>query len=151
MNQLKRQYHTIYCKFKHHKKSTAEKEHLRYQLIKSNCGADSKETVQEKLSETWSLEQIINCLSVGKLSFKTIYRWIYNGRQKGKCQKPQETFGHHELDTAVSVLKQTKRCAATFIGFMTRWYIAILILDCSSSSMEIAVKSLHNMLPKSAM
>ncbi|GAF11274.1 mobile element protein [Bacillus sp. JCM 19046] len=59
--------------------------------------------LQEKLSATWSPEQIVGCLFQGKLSFKTVYRWIYSGkvmqgdlrtlRQKGKRQKPRETRG----------------------------------------------------------
>lgn len=34
--------------------------------------------IQEKLSQTWSPEQISNTVLLGKVSFKTIYNWIYN-------------------------------------------------------------------------
>ena len=75
----------------------------RYNQKKAKCGAqiklttEKKEIIQEKLTQTWSPEQILSRLFQGKLSFKTIYRWIYSGllnvslavlRQKGK------TFGH---------------------------------------------------------
>ena len=74
----------------------------RYEKKKAKCGAKSKltpekkEKIQEKLNQTWSPEQIEGRLFQGKLSFKTIYRWIYSGflhvplsvlRQKGKRQK----------------------------------------------------------------
>ncbi|MFC7688071.1 hypothetical protein ACFQU5_19470 [Ureibacillus sp. GCM10028918] len=58
---------------------------LFYQANKTNRGAKSKctlvlkEAVQENLGETWSPEQIVGCLFCGKLSFKAIYRWIYEG------------------------------------------------------------------------
>jgi len=61
------------------------------------------EIIEEKLSKTWSPEQIVNTVLTGKLSFKTIYTWIYRGwlkhvqlnqlRQKGKRRKPVETRG----------------------------------------------------------
>ena len=51
--------------------------------------------ISEKLHENWSPEQISNALLNGKLSFKTIYNWIYIGKLKGisllqldqKCKK----------------------------------------------------------------
>ena len=53
--------------------------------------------IEEKLSATWSPEQIANTVMLSKISFKTIYNWIYNGslhcvdsqvlRQKGKRRK----------------------------------------------------------------
>ena len=51
--------------------------------------------ISEKLHENWSPEQISNALLNDKLSFKTIYNWIYIGKLKGisllqldqKCKK----------------------------------------------------------------
>ena len=51
--------------------------------------------ISEKLHENWSPEQIPNALLNDKLSFKTIYNWIYIGKLKGisllqldqKCKK----------------------------------------------------------------
>ena len=39
--------------------------------------------ISEKLHENWSPEQISNALLNDKLSFKTIYNWIYIGKLKG--------------------------------------------------------------------
>ena len=39
--------------------------------------------ISKKLHENWSPEQISNALLNGKLSFKTIYNWIYTGKLKG--------------------------------------------------------------------
>lgn len=95
----------------------AEKAQDAYHKRKANCGAPSKltpaikETVEEKLKQTWSPEQIIGRLFKGKLSFKTIYRWLYAGmidlpltalRQKGKRQKPKETRGRFNVGTSIS-------------------------------------------------
>lgn len=186
-NQLNRQPSTISRELKRNGDCTVEEAHARYRSNKSHCGAKSKctpelkETVQEKLRDTWSPEQIVGRLYQGQLSFKTIYRWIYDGllevpmtvlRQKGKRQKPRETrgrfnigtsiskrpkevrkretFGHWELDTVVSSRGQAKGCVATFIERKTRWYKGILIPNRSATSMEIAVKLLHEELPKGA-
>ncbi len=59
--------------------------------------------IESALENTWSPEQIANTITKGKISFKTIYRWIYLGyicngdlsklRQKGKRNKTHETRG----------------------------------------------------------
>ncbi len=36
--------------------------------------------IEEKLQCTWSPEQIANTVLYGKISFKTIYNWIYEGK-----------------------------------------------------------------------
>ena len=89
----------------------------RYNQKKVKCGAqiklttEKKEIIQEKLTQIWSPEQIVGRLFQGKLSFKTIYRWIYSGllnvslavlRQKGKRQKPKETRGRFNIGTSIS-------------------------------------------------
>ncbi|MTL45470.1 IS30 family transposase, partial [Turicibacter sanguinis] len=66
------------------------------------------QTIQHYLKLTWSPEQISNTVLKGVLSFKTIYRWIYDGtillgdlnclRQKGK---PRETRGRFNIGTSI--------------------------------------------------
>ena len=101
----------------------------RYEKKKAKCGAKSKltpekkEKIQEKLNQTWSPEQIEGRLFQGKLSFKTIYRWIYSGflhvplsvlRQKGKRQKPKETRGKFNIGTSISERPKEVRKRTTF-------------------------------------
>ncbi|MEK4228523.1 IS30 family transposase [Solibacillus sp. FSL H8-0538] len=127
--QLNRQPSTISRELKRHANCTAEEAQARYQANKLNCGAKSKlttklkEAVQEKLGETWSPEQIVGRLYRGKLSFKTIYRWIYQGllevpltvlRQKGKRQKPRETRGRFNIGTPISKRPKEVRKRETF-------------------------------------
>ena len=115
--QLSRHPSTISGEVKRHVNCTVEEAQGRYKANKGNCGTKSKltpelkEAVQEKLDETWSPEQIIGRLYQGKLSYKSIYRWIYNGllevpvtvlRQKGKRQKPRETRGRFNIGTPIS-------------------------------------------------
>ena len=66
--------------------------------------------IQHYLKLTWSPEQISNTVLKGVISFKTIYRWIYDGtillgdvsglRQKGKRRKPRETRGRFNIGTS---------------------------------------------------
>lgn len=120
---------TISRELRRHVNCSPEEAQARYQTKKSNCGAKLKltpalkEAVQEKLKETWSPEQIIGRLYQGKLSFKSIYRWIYNGllempitvlRQKGKRQKPRETRGRFNIGTPISKRPKEVRKRETF-------------------------------------
>lgn len=69
----------------------------------SKCSFARKVIIEEKLRLTWSPEQIAQGLPDLKISFKTIYRWLYAGllhqgnlkvlRQKGKRRLPYETRG----------------------------------------------------------
>ncbi|HLG28099.1 MAG TPA: IS30 family transposase [Paenisporosarcina sp.] len=126
---LNRQPSTISRELKRHPNCTAEVAQQHYQVNKSNCGAKSKwtpelkEAVQEKLQNTWSPEQIVGRLYQGQLSFKTIYRWIYEGllevpitvlRQKGKRQKPRETRGRFNIGTPISKRPKDVRKRETF-------------------------------------
>lgn len=126
---LKRSPSTISRELRRHANCTIEEAQTRYHTNKSNCGAKSKltpelkEAVQEKLGETWSPEQIVGRLYQGKLSFKSIYRWIYNGllevpvtvlRQKGKRQKPRETRGRFNIGTPISKRPKEVRKRETF-------------------------------------
>ena len=79
--------------------------------------------IEEKLKATWSPEQISNTITAGKVSFKTIYLWLYQCklsqgnlkllRQKGKRRKPskQGTFVH---GTSISERSQEVKSRKTF-------------------------------------
>lgn len=68
--------------------------------------------IENALHHTWSPEQISNTLSKGKICFKTIYRWLYQGllskgdlvvlRHKGKRHKPKETRGRFNIGNTIS-------------------------------------------------
>ncbi|WP_062468887.1 IS30 family transposase, partial [Jeotgalibaca dankookensis] len=90
---------------------------------KSKLTSEIKEKVQEKLTLTWSPEQIVGRLFQGKISFKTIYRWLYYGllqvplsvlRQKGKRQKPKETRGRFNIGTSISKRPKDVKKRTTF-------------------------------------
>ncbi|MTM66843.1 IS30 family transposase, partial [Turicibacter sanguinis] len=135
------------------------------------------QTIQHYLKLTWSPEQISNTVLKGVLSFKTIYRWIYDGtillgdlnclRQKGKPRetrgrfnigtsihqrpkevKNRETFGHWELDTVVSSRGKSKGCLATFVERQTRFYVAVKIDNRSALEMYRAISELYEHFPK---
>ena len=36
--------------------------------------------IEEELTATWSPEEIANTITFGKISFKTIYNWLYQGK-----------------------------------------------------------------------
>jgi transposase, IS30 family len=38
------------------------------------------DVIEEKLRLTWSPEQIVQTATLGKVSFKTIYNWMYQGK-----------------------------------------------------------------------
>lgn len=67
--------------------------------------------IEEKLRLTWSPEQIANTVTFGKVSFKTIYTWIYQGkfsltekvlRQKGCRRRPTQKRGKFALGLPIS-------------------------------------------------
>ena len=69
------------------------------------------QTIQKYLELTWSPEQISNTVLKGVISFKTIYRWLYDAtillgdlsclRQKGKRRKPREKHGRFNIATSI--------------------------------------------------
>ena len=73
---------------------------------------DLAQLIESALHSTWSPEQISNTLTKGKICFKTIYRWLYQGllskgnlvvlRHKGKRHKPKETRGRFNIGKAIS-------------------------------------------------
>lgn len=80
--------------------------------------------IQQRLRETWSPEQIANTETAGRISFKTIYRWLYQGklsqvtvsvlRQKGKRLKPAEKRGKFAMGTSISERPKEVRSRKTF-------------------------------------
>lgn len=117
---------TISRELRRHQNCSIEDAQTHYQFNKLNwlkLSAELKEAIQEKLGETWSPEQIIGRLYQGKLSFKSVYCWIYNGLlevplfvlcQKGKCQKPRETRGRFNIGTPISKRPKEVRKQETF-------------------------------------
>ena len=78
----------------------------------ANKGRNSKITpelksmIEDRLCKTWSPEQIIGRELKGRLSFKTIYNWLYSNfldvslkvlRRKGKKAKTKETRGKFNI------------------------------------------------------
>ena len=140
---------------------------------------DLVSTITNKLLATWSPEQIANTVTLGIVSFKTIYNWLYSGvlpsvtvgnlRQKGKRRKAEKrgkfsmgtpiserpkdvkgrtTFGHWELDSMVSSRGESKGCFATFVERKSRLYTAFKTPDRTAASMQTAITTFYNMLPK---
>ncbi|MCC5468731.1 IS30 family transposase [Pelosinus baikalensis] len=94
----------------------AEDAHSQYHLRRTYskpCGKCDKviiDVITEKLYLTWSPEQIANTVLLGKLSFKTIYNWIYQGklsvaekvlRHKGKRHQPAEKRGKFAIGMSI--------------------------------------------------
>ena len=80
-------------------------------------------TIAEKLALTWSPEQISNTVTLGKVSFKTIYNWLYYGklpsvdvkqlRQKGKRRKAEKR-GRFSIGTSISERPEEVESRASF-------------------------------------
>ena len=73
--------------------------------------SELKNLIESKLCERWSPEQIIGPELKGKLSFKTIYNWLYKNffdvsldvlRRKGKTAKTKETRGKFNIGKSIS-------------------------------------------------
>ena len=79
--------------------------------------------IEEKLSATWSPEQIANTVTLGVVSFKTIYNWLYAGklydadirylRHKGKRRKA-ERRGKFSMGTPISERPEEVKHRQTF-------------------------------------
>jgi len=136
--------------------------------------------LKEKIEQTWSPEQISETVTKGTLCFKTIYRWVYDGkidgvtavrlRRKGKkrtCKnlvlyskgtpirkRPKEVYKRKTFghwELDTVVSGKTKgACFATFIERKTRMYTAVKMPDRTAGSMETAIKQVYNSLPKKA-
>jgi len=164
----------------------AESAQIDYQNKRKNSKPQGKwseelcELLKEKLNATWSPEQIAHTVSLGKLSFKTIYNWLYSGkiqgvslavlRRKGKkrtCKnlpffargtpirkRPKEVYSRKTFGhwELDTVVSGLGKggCFATFAERKTRLYTAIKIPDRKADSMENAIKYLHKALPNKA-
>lgn len=64
--------------------------------------------------------------------------------------KSRDTFGHWELDSMVSGRGKSKGCFATFVERKSRLYTAFKMPDRTAASMEAAIITLYNILPKGA-
>ena len=134
--------------------------------------------IEEKLKATWSPEQISHTVTLGKLSFKTIYNWLYEGRfngldlevlrRKGKKKtsqtaifyargtpirkRPKEVYSRETFGhwelDTVVSPRGLSGCFATFVERKTRFYTAVKMPDRTSDSMESAIKFLHGSFPK---
>lgn len=79
---------------------------------KGKYSPDLVTNIEQHLELTWSPEQISNTIAKGKISFKTIYRWLYSGqiskgniqvlRHKGKRHKPAEKRGKFTVGASIS-------------------------------------------------
>ena len=82
----------------------------------ANKGRNSKITpelkslIEDRLRKTWSPEQIIGRELKGRLSFKTIYNWLYSNfldvslnalRRKGRRAKTKETRGKFNIGKTI--------------------------------------------------
>ena len=80
--------------------------------------------IEHYLRLIWSLEQISNSFLKDIISFKMIYRWIYDGtillgdfrclRQKGKRRKTTETRGRFNIGTSIHQLPKEVKKRETF-------------------------------------
>lgn len=96
----------------------AEKADANYRLRRVESKSKGKysteigDAIQDLLLKTWSPEQIANTSMNNKVSYKTIYNWLYLGliskcdlsvlRQKGKRRKPAEKRGKFLIGTSIS-------------------------------------------------
>lgn len=84
--------------------------------------------IEEKLNQTWSPEQIAGRMKLSSngqsVSFKTIYRWLYQGllsrgdvhvlRHKGKRRQPVETRGRFNVGTSIRLRPKEVRKRESF-------------------------------------
>lgn len=100
-----------------------------YQARRRNSKPKGKRTdylasiIEEKLTATWSPEQIANTVTSSIVSFKTIYNWLYDGklhgadtqflRHKGKRRKAEKR-GKFAMGTPISERPQEVKHRQTF-------------------------------------
>jgi IS30 family transposase len=88
------------------------------------CTKVIKTLIEAKLDVTWSPEQIAHTVMKGQVCFKTIYRWLYDGklmngeiyslRQKGKRHKAAEKRGVFVHSTPISERPQGAKDRSEF-------------------------------------
>lgn len=96
------QYQAIEAQQAYQQRRQASRPKGKYQQELCSC-------IEQRLLETWSPEQI--AADLGSISFKTVYRWLYQGRildgrlhvlrHKGKRQAPAETRGRFNVGTSI--------------------------------------------------
>jgi IS30 family transposase len=162
---------------------TAHNDYESKRINSKSHGKSNKEIteqIKEKLLSTWSPEQIAHTVMLGKVSFKTIYNWIYKGkikgitlsvlRRKGK-KRSSQTYLHYAKGTpirkrpkevysrktfghweldTVVSSKGVRGCLATFAERKTRCYIALKMPNRTAKVMEKRIKSIYHALPKGA-
>ena len=84
---------------------------------------DLVNTITDKLQATWSPEQIAHTTTLGLVSFKTIYNWLYSGilpavtvgnlRQKGKRRKAEKR-GKFSMGISISERPKDAKTRDTF-------------------------------------
>ena len=76
----------------------------------SKITAELKKLIEDRLCKTWSPEQIVGRELKGRLSFKTIYNWLYSNfldvslnvlRRKGRRAKTEETRGKFNIGKSI--------------------------------------------------
>ena len=92
--------------------------------IKGKYENELAELIENKLAATWSPEQIANTVTVGQVSCKTIYNWLYQGklnrgnlevlRQKGKSHKPAEKRGKFAVGMSIAERPKDVKSRKTF-------------------------------------
>ena len=115
-NKIKNEYVSISAHNNYLKRRKNSSHSSKYNDVLSNL-------ISEKLHENWSPEQISNALLNGKLSFKTIYNWIYIGklkgisfknlRHKGKRRK-KETRGKFLIGNSITTRPKDVKSRKTF-------------------------------------
>ena len=97
--------------------------------------------IDEKLSQTWSPEQIANTPCGMKMpSFKTIYRWIDERYLRSTLKNLRRISGQGK----------SKACFATIAERKTRYYIAVKIPDRKGETMAKAIIAALSKFPKGA-
>lgn len=139
------------------------------------------EIIEDKLMKTWSPEQISNTALKGLVSFKSIYRWIYEGkinsnnlavlRHKGRRLKRAEKRGTFIHSVSISerseqannrsefghweldsmMTSKSNGVFSTFIERKSRLYTAFVGKDRTANTMEKAIRKLFSALPKGAL
>ena len=90
---------------------------------KGKCCPTLVADIEKALKATWSPEKLSNTVTKGKLSFKTIYRWLYSGmitkgnvivlRHKGKPHKPTEKRGKFIIGKSIHLRPKEVKCRQT--------------------------------------
>ena len=110
-----------------------------YSKPKGKLDAGIVEIIEQKLRETWSPEQIAITVTLGEISFKTIYNWLNQGklprvkitvlRQKGKRQKPAEKRGKFAVGAPISSRPKEVKSRETF----GHWELDTMVSSCGKS------------------